>query len=161
MTVLKVAVQLSASGRIAYRGDSFGIHPRVVEGYPNVMSSWCMIRSHPIASIICIFSHHLSSCSARASAGIHNLSISSNGHVSKQKLTLSRRMADARSQVITLRNRAEELNLACGHHLYKRFASHQRSNARLVTIAPFRSTDPEYASSCSAEASRIPVYTVT
>ena len=95
---------------------------------------------------------------ARASAGIHNLSISSNGHVSKQKLTLSR-MAGARAQVITLRNRAGEL--ACGHHLYKRFASHQRSNSRLVSIVPFRSTDPEYASSCSAEASRIPVYTVT
>ena len=35
VTVLKAAVQIS--GRVTYRGDSFGMHPRGVDGYPNVM----------------------------------------------------------------------------------------------------------------------------
>ena len=34
VTVLEAAVQIS---RVAYRGDSFGMHPRGVDGYPNVM----------------------------------------------------------------------------------------------------------------------------
>ena len=34
VTVLEAAVQIS---RVAYRGDSFGMHLRGVDGYPNVM----------------------------------------------------------------------------------------------------------------------------